>query len=120
MKKSDFVLTVILIIFFVLLPFISFIFLENNDADCVIIKVDGNIVGTYSLSSDNEYVINNEYGYNLICVKDKEVYIKTSDCANNDCVKTGSIKNSVKSIVCLPHHLEVIIDSEAIIDTVAY
>jgi hypothetical protein len=64
---------------------------------------------TVSLKENEKVVIENEYGKNVVIIKDGQVYVETADCPDKTCVKQGKIMKTGQSIVCLPHRMTVTI-----------
>ena len=48
-------------------------------------------------------------GSNQFLIQDGAVTMTDADCGDKTCVKTGSIKETGQSIVCLPHRLVITI-----------
>ena len=78
------------------------------------IKVDGQEFGTYSLHENQEIPVQTQYGYNLVVIENGSVYVKESDCSNQDCIQQGSMNldNYTQRflgnlILCLPHKMEI-------------
>ncbi len=122
-----------ILIYFVAIIFIVLIFawgmgIKGNKknispvSSLVKVSVDGNIIETRPLNKDEIIKIDNEYGLNVIEIKDGTVRMTESDCSNNDCVHMNAIHFDGESIICLPHRLVVSIDSdeEGEIDAFAY
>lgn len=86
----------------------------------VVVKVDGEVVGTYPLSEDRETVIQTENGTNHLVIKDGTAYLKEADCPDQLCVKQGKISKTGKLIICLPHKLiiEIVSGEESGLDGV--
>ena len=86
----------------------------------VVVKVDGEVVGTYPLSEDRETVIQTENGTNHLVIKDGTAYLKEADCPDQLCVKQGKISKTGKLIICLPHKLiiEIVAGEESGLDGV--
>ena len=120
MKKNDYILIGILLILSLAVSLSVFLKGRASEASVVVIAVDGNAVGSYSLREDREIPIDNEYGHNLIVISDGKVFIGESDCDGRDCIAMGSISKGGDRIVCLPHRLEVYIKGGDGVDTVAY
>lgn len=108
MKKNDVIL--IIIILLILLPLIVLFLLKEN-GDRALVKIDGKIVDALNLSADGQYRYETAHGYNIVEIKDSKVRVIEADCPGHDCVNKGFIKRNNESIICLPHHLEVIIVS---------
>lgn len=64
------------------------------------------------LNDDGEYQVDDGEYSNIITIKNREVYMKSSDCPDQICVKQGKIKKQGESIICLPHKLVIRIASE--------
>ncbi|MCQ2506198.1 MAG: NusG domain II-containing protein [Lachnospiraceae bacterium] len=54
---------------------------------------------------DQEFVIECEEGYNIIKIKDHQLYVKEADCPGQDCVEMGTLKEGLLPIICIPHYL---------------
>lgn len=57
------------------------------------------------LSENGTYSFTTSLGSNTLIVEDGVVSMESADCPNQDCVLQGSIRDSSKIIVCLPHKL---------------
>ena len=69
-----------------------------------VISVDGTETERTALTGleDTERVVESN-GYTLhIHLTETEVWVESSDCPTQDCVRTGHISRSGQSIVCLP------------------
>ena len=67
---------------------------------------DGELVTTLSLSEDTTLEISGKYT-NFITVSGGKIAITASNCPGEDCVHSGAIHSSGRSIVCLPNSVEV-------------
>ena len=74
--------------------------------------VDNHVQKVISLNDDGEYQVDDGEYSNIITIKNREVYMKSSDCPDQICVKQGKIKKQGESIICLPHKLVIRIASE--------
>ena len=55
-----------------------------------------------------EYTIPNADGaVNILCVENGEVYMKEANCRDGLCIRQGRMKNTAKTIVCLPNKVVV-------------
>jgi hypothetical protein len=79
---------------------------RNETAVAVEIYHDGVLVKTLSLTADETYVLSGDYT-NVISVSKGRVSITSSDCPVMDCVHSGAISASGRSLVCLPNGVEV-------------
>ena len=93
---------------------------EDTDSPELLLEVcvDGESIGTWPLSEDESIVIRNDHGTNLLTIADGAVSMTESDCRNQICVNTGSIRAQGQMIICLPHRLSAeIIAAEETEDT---
>lgn len=104
-KKADIVLFFVLLAFGLALSWNSLFY--GAAGNKVLITVDGQPYGTYSLYEDNEIEIENENHINHIIIKDGLVSMSYSDCKNQICVNSKPISTSKDSIVCLPNKVMV-------------
>ncbi|MDO5589566.1 MAG: NusG domain II-containing protein [Lachnospiraceae bacterium] len=108
LKKKDWILILVIIV----VAGLSF-FLHNllgaKGANCVVVKVDGKIEGTYSLGKDQEISING--GTNKLAIKYNRASMVEADCPDQLCVKQRSISKAHESIICLPNKVVVEVES---------
>lgn len=106
MKRKDWILFVSVIVFS-LLTILFMKGMENHQGDCVVIRQNGEIYGTYRL--DEEQVVEIEEGefYNRICIRNRKVYMEEANCPDGYCVSQNEISGEKQTIVCLPHKLVV-------------
>ena len=109
-KKADIILFVFLILLGIILTVASLA--GGSDKNTVVVKVDGEVYGTYSLSKDQTIKIEEDDHYNLIEIKDGKVQMAESNCNNQLCVKQGAISSGNMPIVCLPNRVIVNISGE--------
>lgn len=67
---------------------------------------NGKKIATLPLSQDGSFTVEETYT-NVITVKDGRVFISASTCPGQDCVHSGSIGATGRSLVCLPNGVEV-------------
>lgn len=67
---------------------------------------DGILVKTVSLDHETAFAVTGKYT-NTITVANGNIAITASDCPGEDCVHSGSIHASGRSVVCLPNGVEV-------------
>ena len=89
LKKKDWVLIAIIIVVAGLAFFLHNL-LGAKGANCVVVKVDGKIEGTYSLGEDQ---------------------MKEADCPDQLCVNQKAISKNNESIICLPNKVVVEVES---------
>ncbi|MCD7736623.1 MAG: NusG domain II-containing protein [Lachnospiraceae bacterium] len=76
----------------------------------VLVEVDGETYGTYSLDRDQTVYINDT---NVLVIEDGEAYMSEADCPDGLCISQGHISASGTMIVCLPNRVVVrVIDAE--------
>ena len=75
------------------------------------VKLDGNVVATYSLATDGVYELNG--GTNILTVKDGVAYMSYSTCPDHVCENTGKVKYVGQTIVCLPNLLTITVIGES-------
>ena len=103
MKKKDFILIgAIVAVALVLLLCVK---LTQKEGAGVIVKIDGQEVGTYSLSVNGTYSLNG--GTNILVIEDGYAYLKDANCPDHLCVKQGKISKTGQVITCLPNKLTV-------------
>ena len=76
----------------------------------VVIKVDGDVYGTYSLEKDQVIEVKENDFYNRIRIQDGAAYMEEANCPDGYCEEQGKINNRTQTIVCLPHKLVVEIE----------
>ncbi|MCJ7965922.1 MAG: NusG domain II-containing protein [Eubacterium sp.] len=120
LKKYD-IIAIICVAVIVIISYITVNLLRNDEADTVVIYVDGKIEKKLDLNKNQEYKVNVDNGYNIIRIKDKKVRIKESDCSNQTCVNMGTISKDGQTLICLPHKVEVTIvsDDKSEVDVIA-
>lgn len=72
----------------------------------VVIKQNDTVVYSGELSKDGEVSLK----HNTVKIENGEVFMKSADCKNQICVKTGKISKSGETIICLPN--KVIVEIE--------
>ena len=79
---------------------------------------NGEKIQTLSLAEDQSFTVTGRYTHE-ITVADGRISISHSDCPGEDCVHSGSIGSTGRSIVCLPNKLEIrIVSQEGDVDFV--
>ena len=76
-----------------------------DDGAYAVVTVDGKEVGRYALGEDGTYILNG--GTNVLCIEDGEAYMKSAQCPDHTCVKTGRVHRDGESITCLPNRLRI-------------
>lgn len=103
MKKHDIILiSTIIAVALVLLLAVN---LMQEEGAYVIVKVDGNEVGKYSLEADGVYELNG--GTNILVIENGCAYLSDANCPDHYCVNQGKISKTGQVITCLPNKLTV-------------
>ena len=105
MKKGDFILVTLAVIFLVLWLF------PKGSGDSVSISVNGELYRSVPLNEDTEILIETEYGKNTVVIKNGEVYITDADCPDKLCEKE-KLSGTGRSVVCLPNRVAVRIEGK--------
>ncbi len=82
-----------------------FVFRPLGTGDSVVVRVDGRVVGEYSLSRDSEYDLNG--GTNRIEIKNGKARMINADCPDSICIKQGWVSRRGECITCLPNRVVV-------------
>lgn len=91
-----------------LLLFALSIFLGGEKGAEVLITIDGELYGTYSLSENQEIpIIIDGVTTNLLVIKDGEADMTEADCPDKLCVHQRAVSKNNESIVCLPNKVVV-------------
>lgn len=109
LKKKDWILIVI-IISVAVLAYLSRYLLRDTGSGNVIVKVNGEITGTYELSDDAKVPIN--HGSNILEIKNGKAKMIEADCPDQLCVHQRAIVANGENIICLPNKVIVEIKSQ--------
>ena len=109
-KKADIILFICLILIGGALSYLAFS--GSSTGDLVVVKVNGEIYGKYSLSKERTITVNRNGHMNKITIKGGKVQVSKSSCKNQICVKQGSISTTHQSIVCIPNRVVVSIEGK--------
>lgn len=104
-RKGDFLAIAAVILIAVL---VAVGFLPKGSSDPVVAEIyqQGELVETLSLEENTSLEITGQYT-NVITVENGKIAITDSNCPGEDCVHSGAIHSSGRSIVCLPNAVEV-------------
>lgn len=115
--KSDLIAIVIVIALIILTSFVFRKVVGTEEGSKVVVYEDGKVIREIPLTEDTEFVVEGLYT-NKIAVKDGKAAVIESDCPGGDCMHSGWISESGRSIVCLPNRVEVRIEGESDVDFV--
>ena len=110
-RRLDIIILIVLIVI-AIGSWIAVTVLFDVNGDYVEVIVDNHVQKVISLNDDGEYQVDDGEYSNIITIKNREVYMKSSDCPDQICVNQGNIKKQGESIICLPHKLVIRIASE--------
>lgn len=102
-KKNDIILIVSILL--IVMAVFLVVALTREDGAYVVVKVNGQEVGKYSLDEDGEYELNG--GTNILRIEGGKAYLTDADCPDHLCVKQGKIDHTGETITCLPNKLTV-------------
>ncbi|MBR3173324.1 MAG: NusG domain II-containing protein [Eubacterium sp.] len=109
-KKKEIIAVLILVIIAVV-SFVCIRFFVEDEGKYVKVYVNEKLTKTFDLTKDREYFIETKFGYNLLIIKNERARILDADCPNKICVNKGYISKNGESIICLPHHVVVTVES---------
>ncbi len=118
LNKAD----ILLYVFFVIILIIGMLLLHfsSNQGGNVVVLVDGEIYGTYSLEENTVIEISNGANLNTIVIADGEVKMQSANCNNQHCIHQGTINETSHTIICLPNRVsvEIVSDDDGAYDAV--
>lgn len=79
---------------------------KNEPAAYAEVYLNGQLVKTVSLSENQIFTVEDQY-VNEIAVKDGSIAFIHSNCPGQDCVHSGRIHSTGRSLVCLPNRVEI-------------
>lgn len=116
-RKGDFLAIAILAVLAVL---VALCFLPKGSDSPVQAQIyqSGDLIMTVPLEEDASFTITGKYT-NVITVADGRIAVSASDCPGEDCVHSGAIHSSGRSIVCLPNSVEIrVVNAQSDVDFV--
>jgi len=120
MKKGDII--VIVIISIITIGFVLFngYRTRNDDSIIVEVRIDGEVVDTFSIDDNIEKKYVSDFGMNTITIINQVVSVSDADCRDQICVDTKSGTNYGDAIVCVPNRFTVeLIGGRGDIDAIA-
>lgn len=109
LKKKDLILVLIILCAAGLTVLIR-TYIGGAGANRIVIKVNGAIQGVYSLSEDQEIVINE--GTNILTIRNGQADMTEADCPDQLCVNQKPVSLSHESLICLPNRVVVEVESK--------
>ena len=116
-RKGDFLSIAIVAVLAVL---VALCFLPKGSDSPVQAQIyqSGDLIMTVPLEEDASFTITGKYT-NVITVADGRIAVSASDCPGEDCVHSGAIHSSGRSIVCLPNSVEIrVVNAQSDVDFV--
>lgn len=104
MKKLDYLVIVACIFLAIFFLFQNGPKMEINEREITVL-VDGEEVKRLDLKKNMEFLVETEYGENLIRIEDGKVDIEYADCKNQLCVHHPPISRGNEFIICLPNRM---------------
>ncbi|HIX99936.1 NusG domain II-containing protein [Eubacterium sp. ER2] len=83
--------------------------LKDAGSGVAVIRVNGEIEGTYPLSEDREISVNG--GTNILRIRNGKAKMIEADCPDQLCVNQRAVSADNESIICLPNKVIVEIQS---------
>lgn len=108
MKKNDVMLLVIIVVSALMIFGMRYA-LKDQGQSYVTIRIDGEIVDTFLLSENREYVTDDKG--NHISIKNGQVDMIEASCPDQLCVNQKAISKNNEGIICLPNKVIVQITS---------
>ncbi len=114
LKKGDKYIIFILLVFLSIFTIASIINKDSSDSKEALIEVDGQVVKKIKLSLDmkkEEFHFNFDENRSFHVVAERgKIFMESSTCPNQICVKTGEISKIGESIICLPYKTAIYIE----------
>lgn len=104
-RKGD-LLAILLVAALAVFVAVCFLPKDSNDPVQAEVYRNGQLLKTVPLDQPASFEVAGKYT-NLITVENGTIAITASDCPGEDCVHSGAIHTSGRSIVCLPNGVEI-------------
>ena len=116
-RKGD-IAAIAMVVFLAAIVFVCFLPGINDTAAFVEVYQGGELIQRFLLSTDREFTVTGDY-INTVTIRDGKAAITQSDCPGGDCMHSGWVYDSGRSIVCLPNGVEIrIVSDESEVDFV--
>jgi hypothetical protein len=93
------------------------VFYTSQPARVVVYK-DNNVYAEYQLKTDREFNVKGYEGNMNVRIINNQVYIQSSTCKEQICVKTGKIGRSYQQLICAPNHILIEIHTNKVDKTI--
>ena len=99
-RRLDIIILIVLIVI-AIGSWIAVTVLFDVNGDYVEVIVDNHVQKVVSLNDDGDYQVDDAEYSNIITIKNREVYMKSSDCPDQICVNRVRLRNRVSRLsVC--------------------
>ena len=115
MKKSDYILILIIILICIIM---LFSLKKASKADVALIYYNDEVILKVNLDKKKEYVVKGYLGNVVIETDINKIRVKEETSKRHLCSYQGWVSNSYTSIICLPNKIVIKIENESDIDTV--
>ncbi len=92
------------------LVFGTFLNTQSISNGIAVVEIDGNIAEKRPLSQSGEFTVQGAEGM-VFLIENGGIRVKSSDCPDKICVKTGLVTAEYQSAVCLPNRVAVYVVS---------
>ena len=112
MNKKKLIFSAVLAAALVIIGFAVIIImnLTKSAGAAVIVTVDGEITGVYSLSRDGVYSLNG--GTNILAIENGYAYMKSASCEGKTCTHQRKISRTGERLVCTYYRLSVVVEGQ--------
>lgn len=111
--KNDVIFLGILVVLIIVFLLIFYGGKRSETGNCVVVTVDGEAFGTYSLEKDQTVEIKDAKGTvtNTLIIAEGCAKMEEADCPDRLCVKQRKISKNRENIVCLPNKVVVTVEN---------
>ena len=107
MKKGDIIVLVLVSFLAIGLLLFNVYRTQSDDFIKVEVRINGEVVDTFSLDEDLEKIYESEFGMNKLTILDHVVSVSDADCRDQICVDTKHGTSIGDAIVCVPNRFTV-------------
>jgi len=107
MKKGDIIVLAIVSILAIGLLLFNGYRNTNDEPVTVEVRIDGELIDTFSIEEDVSQVYTSEFGSNTLTIMDQVVSVSDADCRDQICVDTKHGRGNGDAIVCVPNRFTV-------------
>ena len=104
-QKGDW-LAVAVTLFLAAAVFLAFLPGKSGGSAVAEVYLDGVLIRQVSLDEAQTFTVTGDYT-NTVTVRDGKIGVTASSCPGGDCIHSGFVGTSGRSIVCLPNRLEI-------------